>query len=231
MFIPFCGSIYIWLETTSLWVSFLLKRGWRRTNIHQIHLLKCVNKYLKMYLKKYPKEHLKTNLKISLNMFFQDVSSLLKQATWNHWIQEKTSPGRARTTKAWSPWREDVVSEIWMIWIWPADLDIICHPPMFFSVIVSHPKKRGSDSWWLIIFFVRGCCLRLTFIASPGQFFWGISLANSLVCHQPGVKLLSLEMIVRNWMPDFCFHLLTLKASKAPGKVERILSSYVSQDL
>lgn len=40
-------------------------------------------------------------------------------------------------------------------------------------------------------------------------FFGGISLANSLVCHQPAVKLLSLEMIGRNWMPDFCVHLLT----------------------
>lgn len=173
MFIPFCGSIYIWLETTSLWVSFLLKRGWRRTNIHQIHLLKCVNKYLKMYLKKYPKEHLKTNLKISLNMFFQDVSSLLKQATWNHWIQEKTSPGRARTTKAWSPWREDVVSEIWMIWIWPADLDIICHPPMFFSVIVSHPKKKGFRFMVTHHFLCEGMLFKAHIHRKPWPIFLG----------------------------------------------------------
>ena len=121
-----------WTSTFAL-LSCLLKRGWRRTNMHQIHFLKCFNKYLKMYrciVRNILRNILRHIWRYPRICFFK-----MFQVCWNKQreiIESRRRPPPVELEQRRHGWLhegKDVVSEVS---IWQTGLDRICHPPMFF---------------------------------------------------------------------------------------------------
>ncbi len=86
---------------TSHWVLFLLKREWRRTNIHQIHFLRNILRYPRI---------------CPVSRCFKSVET---KKTWNRW-ESRRRPRPVELEQRRHGWA--MKGRCWEIWIWQTGL-------------------------------------------------------------------------------------------------------------